>query len=97
MTKDSFVGVGLASAGRLRCIAVGVVMVVVKMKKVIRRKPRSTIGVRSTRVESFLDFFTPLDLRLVAAVDISAMVKWFWNGGSGLRVRRGWVVGRRGW
>jgi hypothetical protein len=40
---------------------------------------RSTMGVRSTRVESFFDFFTPRHLQFVAAVDISAMVKWFWN------------------
>ena len=37
---------------------VGWLMVVVKIKKVIRRKPRSTIGVRSTLVESFLPFNT---------------------------------------
>ena len=49
------------------------------MKKVIRRKPRSTMGVRSTRVDSFLDFFTPRVLRSVVAVEISAMVEWFWN------------------
>lgn len=54
-------------------------MVVVKMKKVMSRKPRSTMGVRSTRVESFLDFVTPRDLRFVVVVDISAMVEWFWN------------------
>ena len=34
-------------------------MVDVKMKKVIKRKPRSTIGVISTTVESFFAFFTP--------------------------------------
>jgi hypothetical protein len=33
------------------------------------------MGVRSTRVESFFDFFTPCCFRL----DISAMVEWFWN------------------
>ena len=38
--------------------AVGWLMVVVKIKKVIRRKPRSTIGVRSTLVESFYLFNT---------------------------------------
>jgi hypothetical protein len=37
----------------------GVLMVVVKMKNVISKKPRSTIGVISTRVESFLAFLTP--------------------------------------
>jgi len=40
-------------------MVLGRLIVVVKIKKVMRRKPRSTIGVRSTRVESFLLFFTP--------------------------------------
>ena len=42
-----------------------------------RRKPRSTMGVRSTRVESFLDLGTPRVLRAVAGVEISAMVYGF--------------------
>jgi len=37
----------------------GVLIVVVKMKNVMSRNPRSTIGVISTRVESFFAFFTP--------------------------------------
>jgi hypothetical protein len=40
-------------------IVAGVLIVVVKMKKVINRKPKSTIGVISTLVESFLAFLTP--------------------------------------
>jgi len=40
-------------------MTLGRLIVVVKIKNVISRKPRSTIGVRSTRVESFLLFFTP--------------------------------------
>jgi hypothetical protein len=47
------------SFGRFSFIDEGCVMVVVKMKKVMSRKPRSTIGVRSTRVDSFFDFLTP--------------------------------------
>jgi len=35
----------------------GLLMVVVKMKNVINRNPRSTIGVRSILVESFFGFF----------------------------------------
>src|ERR1700734_1611692 len=53
---SSFVG---TSFGRMSRKAVGLVIVVVKMKNVMRRKPRSTMGVRSTRVDSFFDFFTP--------------------------------------
>ena len=60
-------------------MAVGLDNAVVKMKKVMRRKPRSTIGVRSTRVESFFDFLTPQDLRWGVEEEISAMVEWFWN------------------
>ncbi len=37
------------------------------------------MGVRSTRVESFFDFFTPCCFRFVVEVEISAMVEWFWN------------------
>src|SRR5215475_4850288 len=78
MTVDSPAFV-VPSAGKIKRMAVGFVRAVVKMKKVMSRKPRSTMGVRSTRVESFFDFFTPRDLRGVAGVDISAMVEWFWN------------------
>jgi len=60
-------------------MAVGLDNAVVKMKKVMRRKPRSTIGVRSTRVESFFDFLTPRDLRWGVEEEISAMVEWFCN------------------
>jgi hypothetical protein len=40
-------------------MAVGEATVVVKMKKVISRNPRSTMGVMSTRVDSFFAFLTP--------------------------------------
>jgi hypothetical protein len=40
-------------------IAVGELIVVVKMKKVINRKPRSTMGVKSTLVDCFFPFLTP--------------------------------------
>jgi hypothetical protein len=40
-------------------IVVGVLMVVVNIKNVMSRKPRSTIGVISTRVDSFFAFLTP--------------------------------------
>ena len=46
--------VGSPSAGILNSVAFGVDQVVVTMKKVIKRKPRSTMGVRSTRGDSFL-------------------------------------------
>ena len=48
-----------SSLGSFMFMAVLWLMVVVNTKKVISRKPRSTIGVRSTLVDSFLDFFTP--------------------------------------
>ena len=77
MTEDSPVSVGALSAGRLRRMAVGWAIVVVKMKNVMSRKPRSTMGVRSMRVERFLDLVMPRGLRLGAGVVMSAMVEWF--------------------
>src|SRR5688572_23198435 len=49
----------LSSFGSFMFMAVDWAMVVVNTKKVSNRKPRSTIGVRSTRVESFFPFLTP--------------------------------------
>ena len=60
------------SFGIFNTIAVGCDMLVVKMKKVMSRNPRSTIGVRSTRVDNFFDFGTP-GLGLEVVVVISAM------------------------
>ena len=55
-----------------RFIALFSVMVVVMMKNVISRKPRSTIGVRSTLVESFFPCVRDL-LPVEEAVFISAI------------------------
>jgi hypothetical protein len=45
------------SLGKKRFIVVGRLMVVVKMKKVSSKKPKSTMGVKSTLVDIFLLFF----------------------------------------
>ena len=60
-------------AGKYNRIAFGVVILVVKMKKVIRRNPRSTIGVRSTRVDNFLVLRTPARWGRPAELLISAI------------------------
>jgi hypothetical protein len=49
-------------------------MVVVKMKKVMSRKPRSTMGVKSTRVECLLHFvlrfFPVVDGWVISAITV---------------------------
>ena len=60
--------------GSIKLIVVGCDMVLVKTKNVIKRKPRSTMGVRSTRVERRLtDLEKDLLLLLFEVVVISAM------------------------
>src|SRR5437763_1625211 len=49
----------LSFFGMISFIVAGVLIVVVKMKNVISKKPRSTICVMSTRVDSFLAFLSP--------------------------------------
>ena len=61
-------------------MVLGRLIVVVKIKNVISRKPRSTMGVRSTRVESFLLFFTPgLFLWALPEMSSSAMGLFYAN------------------
>ena len=48
---ESSIGLGIAS-----CMATGCDIVVVNMKKVIKRKAKSTIGVKSTFVDIFFAF-----------------------------------------
>jgi hypothetical protein len=55
----------------------GLLMVVVKMKNVINKNPKSTIGVRSILVLSFLAFFTPGPFFPPPEVSISAMLFYF--------------------
>ena len=62
ITADSFTFIwssGLSSLGSFMFMAVDWLMVVVNTKNVSKRNPRSTMGVRSTRVESFFPFLTP--------------------------------------
>ncbi len=62
------------SFGSIISMTLGCDMVLVKTKKVIKRKPRSTMGVRSTRVERrFVDLEKDLLLLLFEVVVISAM------------------------
>src|SRR5579862_2095804 len=67
------------SFGKFNGKAVDWLMVVVNVKKVMSRKPRSTMGVRSTRAESFLFFFIRDRLlqRSSFAASISAIKIYF--------------------
>src|ERR1043166_1477328 len=62
-TLDSFTSVKssffTSSFGMVSFIVLGVLKVVVKIKKVISKNPRSTIGVISILVDCFFAFFTP--------------------------------------
>jgi hypothetical protein len=63
----------LSSLGKTNFMAVGDAIVVVKIKKVISKKPRSTIGVRSTLVEDFFSLITPFEGDCKREVCISAI------------------------
>lgn len=63
---------GGPSGGTFSFITEGVDKAVVKTKKVIKRKPRSTIGVKSMRVESRFCIGFPLFVALLVAI-ISAI------------------------